>query len=61
MRLITTYASGTTYINRAMIFRYKSLPFFTSYLYSSIISTEVFDIWVQKGSITRTRKPNEDK
>lgn len=61
MQLITTYVSGTTYINKAMIFRYKSLHFFTSYLYSSIISTEVFDIWVQKESITRTGKPNEDK
>ena len=59
MRLITTYVSGTTYINRAMIFRYKSLHFFTNYLYSSIISTEVFDTWVQKGSLTKTGKPNE--
>ena len=59
MRLITTYDSNASYINRATLFRYKSLYFFTSWLYSSFISIEAFDTWIQKGSITKTGKPNE--
>ena len=61
MRLITTYAGGAYYNNKAKVFKYYTLYLLTNRLHSSPVSIKAFDIWVQKGSLTKTRKPNEDK
>ena len=61
MRLITTYAGGAYYNNKAKVFKYYTLYLLTNRLHNTALSIKAFDIWVQKGSITRTRKPNEDK
>ena len=61
MRLITTYAGGAYYNNKAKVFKYKTLYLITNRLHNTALSIKAFDTWVQKESITRTRKPNEDK
>ena len=57
MRLITTYETGANRSTKAMIFMYKYIHILTRYLYSSSISIEAFNSWIQKGSITKTGKP----
>ena len=59
MQLIATYAGGAYYNDKAKVFKYYTLYLLTNRLYSSLVSVKAFDIWVQKGSITKTRKPNE--
>ena len=59
MQLITTYAGGAYYNNKAKVFKYYTLYLLTNRLYSSPVSVKAFDTWVQKGSITKTGKPNE--
>ena len=57
MKLITTYESGVNRSTKAMIFMYKYIHILTRYLYRSPIPIEQFDIWIQKGSMTKTGKP----
>ena len=59
MKLITTYESGINRSTKAMIFMYKYIHILTRYLYRSPIPIDQSDIWIQKGSITKTGKPNE--
>ena len=61
MKLITTYESGINRSTKAMIFMYKYIHILTRYLARSPIPIDQFDIWIQKGSMTKTEKPNEDK
>ena len=61
MQLITTYAGGAYYDNKVKVFKYYTLYLLTNRLHNTALSIKAFDTWVQKGSITRTRKPNEDK
>ena len=59
MRLITTYAGGAYYNNKAKVFKYYTLYLLTNRLHNTALSIKAFDTWVQKRSITKTGKPNE--
>ena len=59
MRLVATYAGGAYYNNKAKVFKYYTIYLLTNRLHNTALSIKAFDIWVQKGSITKTGKPNE--
>ena len=61
MWLITTYAGGAYYNNKAKVFKYYTLYLLTNRLHNTTLSIKAFDIWVQKGSLTKTGKLDEDK
>ena len=57
MKLIATYENGINCNTKAMIFMYKYIHILTRYLYRSPIPIDQYDIWIQKGSMTKTGKP----
>ena len=60
MQLIITYAGGAYYNNKATVFKYYyTLYLLINRLHNTALSTKAFDTWVQKGSLTKTGKPNE--
>ena len=59
MQLITIYAGGAYYSNKAKVFKYKTLYLLTNRLHNTALSVKAFNTWVQKGSLTKTGKPNE--
>lgn len=59
MQLIVTYAGGAYYSNKAKVFKYYTLYLITNRLHNTALSIKAFDTWVQKGSLTKTGKPNE--